>query len=52
MTEFMIMIIVLVVIVAALIALIISLNEREMDEQFPLSRKRERARMMREEWRR
>ena len=52
MTEFTAMIVSLIAIVAALIATIVYLNEREMDDVFPLTRKREKARMMSEEYRR
>lgn len=52
MTEFTMMIVALVAIVAALIAVIVRLNDAEMDDAFPESRRREKARMMSEEYRR
>lgn len=52
MTEFTMMMIALVALFIALIIVIVLLNERKMDERFPMTRKREKARMMSEEYRR
>lgn len=51
MNEFIPMVLTLIGLIAVLIALIMLLNEREMDEQFPETRKREKARLMSEEYR-
>jgi hypothetical protein len=52
MSEFGPMILVLIILIVALIGVIMVLNDREMDSEFPpISRKREKARMMSEEYR-
>jgi hypothetical protein len=52
MSEFGPMILVLIILIVALIGVIMVLTDREMDREFPpISRKREKARMMSEEYR-
>ena len=52
MNEFVPMIVVLIVLIVALIGVIMVLTDREMDREFPpITRKREKARMMSEEYR-
>jgi len=46
------MIVVLMILIATLVGLIMVLTDREMDREFPpITRKREKARMMSEEYR-
>lgn len=51
-SEFIVMAATLIGLVVVLISLIIIVNEREMDREFPLSRRKEKARLMSEEYRR
>lgn len=50
MIEFILVVAGLVTLSLVVIVVIVDQNEREMNDAFPLSRRREKARMMREEW--